>query len=92
MRHRTFFLSFLLLTRNSIETTILRAPGLMFQENKNGTISNLYNVQIVNKSYDKMPISLRLKNGKGSIKMIGKPMFLLPGEVSESSFFIYFIY
>lgn len=83
-------LSFLLLTRSNIETTILRAPGLMFQENKDNTISNLYNVQIVNKSYDKMPVTLKLKNENGSIKMIGKPMLLQPGEVSESSFFIFF--
>ncbi len=82
-------LAFLLLTRNVIETTILRAPGLMFQENKDGTISNLYNVQFVNKSYEKMSVFLKLKNEKGILKLIGKPLFLLPGEVSESSFFVF---
>lgn len=82
-------LVFLLTTRNIVETTILRAPGLMYQENKDGTISNLYIVQIVNKSYDNLPITLSLKNRNGMIKLIGKPMLLLSGELSESSFFVY---
>ena len=82
-------LAFLLATRSSIETTILRAPGLMFQENKDGTISNLYNVQVVNKSYENRTLSFRLKGQKGEIKMIGRDMNLKPSEVAESSFFIH---
>lgn len=82
-------LAFLLVTRSTIETTILRAPGLMFQENKDGTISNLYNVQVVNKSYENRTLSFRLKGLKGEIKMIGRGMNLKPSEVAESSFFIH---
>lgn len=82
-------LAFLLVTRSTIETTILRAPGLMFQENKDGTISNLYNVQVVNKSYENRTLSFKLKGLKGEIKMIGRDMNLKPSEVAESSFFIH---
>ena len=82
-------LGYLLATRSIIETTILRAPGLMYQENKDGTISNLYNVQVVNKSYQKMPLTFRLKGGNGTIKMIGESMLVKSSEVSESSFFIF---
>ncbi|MES2519943.1 MAG: cytochrome c oxidase accessory protein CcoG [Bacteroidota bacterium] len=81
-------LGFLLLTRNMVETTILRAPGLMYQENVDGTVSNLYNVQVLNKSYQKIPIQFKLKNHSGQIKMIGKSLIVQPGEVAESSFFI----
>ncbi len=82
-------LAFLIFTRGIIETTVLRAPGLMFQENKDGTISNLYNLQILNKSYENMPIQLRLKDNLGTIKMIGKPINVMASELAESSFFIY---
>ncbi len=81
-------LGYMLLTRNIIETTILRAPGLTYQENKNGTISNLYNVQVLNKSYKKMPVSFRINEQEAKIKMIGKSLNVQPGEVAESSFFI----
>jgi cytochrome c oxidase accessory protein FixG len=82
-------LVFLLITRSTIETTILRAPGLMYQENKDGTISNLYNVQVVNKSYQKMPLTFSVKGGNGQVKMIGDAMMVKPSEVAESSFFIF---
>ena len=61
----------------------------MYQENKDGTISNLYNVQVVNKSYQKMPLTFRVKGGNGIIKMIGESMLVKSSEVSESSFFIF---
>jgi cytochrome c oxidase accessory protein FixG len=81
-------LGYLLFTRSMVETTILRAPGLTYQQNTDGTVSNLYNVQVLNKSYEKMPVSFRLKNAEGKIKMIGKSLTLQSGEVDESSFFI----
>lgn len=81
-------LAYLLLTRNIVETTILRAPGLTYQENKNGTVSNLYNVQVLNKSYQTMPIQLKINQQNAQIKMIGKAIIVQPGEVAESSFFI----
>lgn len=81
-------LGFLITTRGNIETTILRAPGLMFQENKDGTISNLYNLQLLNKSYDNMPIELKIKDNLGTIKMIGKAINVPAAELAESSFFI----
>lgn len=81
-------LGFLLITRNMVETTILRAPGLTYQESKDGTVSNLYNVQVLNKSYQKMPVQFHLKGNGGQIKMIGKSLMVQSGEVAESSFFI----
>ncbi|MET3125082.1 cytochrome c oxidase accessory protein FixG [Arcicella rosea] len=81
-------LAYMLMTRNIVETTILRAPGLTYQENKNGTVSNLYNVQVLNKSYQTMPIQLKINQQNAQIKMIGKAIVVQPGEVAESSFFI----
>lgn len=81
-------LGFLLITRNMVETTILRAPGLTYQESKDGTVSNLYNVQVLNKSYQKLPVQFHLKGNGGQIKMIGKSLMVQSGEVAESSFFI----
>jgi len=81
-------LGYLLMTRNIIETTILRAQGLTYQENKNGTVSNLYNVQVLNKSYKAMPVQFKINQQNAQIKMIGKALVVQPGELAESSFFI----
>jgi cytochrome c oxidase accessory protein FixG len=80
---------FLITTRGDIETTILRAQGLMYQENKDGTISNLYNIQVLNKSYKDMPIKLRLKDNMGTIKMIGNDLTASSEQLVESSFFVH---
>ncbi|MDH4459892.1 MAG: cytochrome c oxidase accessory protein CcoG [Flectobacillus sp.] len=82
-------LVYLLLSRNMMETTILRTPGLTYQENKNGTVSNLYSVEVMNKSTTSMPVNFALKDfPKGKIKLIGKPLFLNAGELTKGSFFI----
>jgi polyferredoxin len=42
---------FLLFTRSDVQTTLLRAPGALFQQMPNGRISNLYVVKLVNKTH-----------------------------------------
>ncbi|RFS18193.1 cytochrome c oxidase accessory protein CcoG [Emticicia sp. C21] len=62
--------AFLLLSRSAIETTVMRVPGQMYQEQANNKISNLYNAQIVNKSNNEMVVSLKVEDNKGSIRLI----------------------
>lgn len=62
--------AFLLLSRSAIETTIMRVPGQMYQEQANNKISNLYNAQIVNKSNEEMVVTLKVEDNEGSIRLI----------------------
>ena len=78
----------LLLNRKPIETTILRTPGSLYQEVIDDYISNLYNIKVVNKSYDNRKISLELVEPEtGRIRMI-KEIVLIPDDLTESAFFI----
>lgn len=82
-------LSFLLATRVSVETTILRTPGVLFQEMDNGDIRNLYNVTVLNKSTEPMPVSLRLlEPEEGSLIMVGDLSNIGPEELGSSAFFL----
>ncbi len=58
--------------RSPIEATILRAPGMLYQEPEPGKISNLYNIKLVNKTNQDLPVDLRLLSHQGEIKIIGK--------------------
>jgi cytochrome c oxidase accessory protein FixG len=78
----------LLLTRSDTETTILRTPGILYQETGKGSITNLYNVKIINKTFEKMPIQLQLEHPVGKIKMIGGNINIPESEIAETSFFI----
>lgn len=82
------FLIILLTTRKDIDTTILRTPGLLFQKQENNMISNLYNIRLINKTHNTIPITLKLESEKGAIKMIGKDIILSKESKTESEFFI----
>ena len=83
------FFVYTLLTRPAIETTILRTPGLMYQENADSTISNVYNIKIVNKTHDKIPLELRILSPKGEIKMAGRTMAINDQSMYESTFILF---
>ena len=81
-------LAVMLMTRSPVETTILRTPGVMYQELADGQISNLYNITIVNKTYDPMDINLVLVEPKGKIEMVGGPLHVDASATMESAFFV----
>jgi cytochrome c oxidase accessory protein FixG len=74
--------------RPPVETTILRTPGLLYQETDEGNIANLYNLKIVNKTHESQAIELKLRSPKGTIKMVGGDLVVPKGGLFESAFFV----
>jgi polyferredoxin len=73
---------FLLINRSQIEATVLRVPGMLYQEQPGDRISNLYNVQLLNKTTQPMTLTLQLENRQeGVIKVIGENI-VVPGSSS----------
>lgn len=60
--------------RGDIETVILRTPGMVYQEQPNNEISNLYNFKIVNKSRKELQIEIKLLEPKGHIVVSGETL------------------
>ncbi len=84
-----FFLVALLVSRTDVETSILRTPGMLFQEQENNKISNLYNIKLINKTRQELPVILKIENGIGEIKMVGKDTIMVHKESEASGeFFI----
>ncbi|GAB4291795.1 MAG: cytochrome c oxidase accessory protein CcoG [Ignavibacteriaceae bacterium] len=81
-------LSYLMATRTDFNINILRTPGLLYQDQPGDKVSNLYDLNIVNKTYDSTPITLKLENIEGEIKMIGKPISLIPQAINDSKFLV----
>lgn len=84
------FLTVFLLTRKNIDATLLRVPGQTFQTTNKGTITNLYNLQIINKSFAKMPLEMKiigLDNAK--LQIIGNQSIVLnPESLTENVFIV----
>ncbi|NOT75706.1 MAG: cytochrome c oxidase accessory protein CcoG [Cyclobacteriaceae bacterium] len=55
-------LSFSLITRSEVETNVFKVSGTLFQNNNDGYISNLYNIEFVNKTFDRMPLELKIES------------------------------
>ncbi|MGB5894288.1 MAG: cytochrome c oxidase accessory protein CcoG [Ignavibacteriaceae bacterium] len=84
----TGVLTFLLVTRADFSVNILRTPGLLYQERPGDTISNIYDLNIVNKTFDKAEITLRLENIEGELSMIGRDLVLEPQGIVDAKFLV----
>ena len=81
-------LSVLLFTRKPLDATVLRTPGVLYQQTPDGKISNLYNITVINKTFDEKPIDLKLLSPKGEIEVVGGQLVAPEGQSCESSFFV----
>ncbi len=76
---------FLLFTRTDVQTTLLRAPGALFQTMPDGRISNLYTLKLVNKTRRAIPVELRLENPTGTLRVMGRELVVPPEDLIEAS-------
>lgn len=81
-------ISYLLATRSDVELSILRTPGMFFQEQPGDKISNIYDVKIINKTFETLPVKLSLQNLDGEIKLLGNDLNVEPQGVTEGKFLV----
>jgi len=81
-------IGYLFSIRTDIESTILRMPGSMFQEYDANHYSNIYTIQVINKTRKDLPVELMLEEPEGTIKMMGNPLVVKNGEVGEATFLV----
>jgi cytochrome c oxidase accessory protein FixG len=62
----------LLVLRNDVEAIVLRTPGMLFQDLPDNKVSNLYNVNLVNKTFENLPLTFRIIEPEGEIRWVGR--------------------
>ena len=78
----------LLASRTDFNINILRTPGMLFQKQPGGMISNLYDFNIVNKTFTESEIYLKLADLKGEIKLVGNDLNLESQQKVETKFLL----
>lgn len=79
----------LIISRSIFDSTVMRVPGQLYQENPDGTVSNLYKIKLVSKSTKTLPYHLEIKEREAQIVYVGHPLDSLRiGEHMEETFFI----
>ncbi|MFA9390454.1 MAG: cytochrome c oxidase accessory protein CcoG [Prolixibacteraceae bacterium] len=73
----------LFITSKQTETSILRTSGSLYQVQENGDIVNIYNMKIINKTNNNLPIDIKLLQPEGSIKRISPSDTLFRNNMME---------
>ncbi|NOZ74103.1 MAG: cytochrome c oxidase accessory protein CcoG [FCB group bacterium] len=82
------FFSIVLVKRSPVDVTILRTPGVLFQETSDGTIRNLYNIVLINKGEQLITITLKLVEPKvGSVSLVND-LHVAGNDLLQSAFFV----
>lgn len=81
-------LSYFLMSRSEIDITILRTPGMFYQEQPNDQVSNLYDMKVVNKTFDQKSIEMKVLNMDGEIRLLGDSVVVPPQEPTLAKFFV----
>ena len=81
----------LLFLRSSVEASVLRLPGQMYEQKDNGTISNVFTYKFVNKTSDEIgDIRVELLSHDGNIKIVkDKNEMIIPSQgMAEGTLFV----
>jgi cytochrome c oxidase accessory protein FixG len=69
-------LLFLLATRKDFETRIVRQRGTTFQMTDDGRVSNIFEINLINKTQMNYSVKLKIGSGEGEIETVVKKMIL----------------
>lgn len=76
-------------TRTNFQATILKKRGSTYQQLENGMISNIYEIDLINKSKNSYNVDLKLEEGlDGEVNMTKSPIVLGPEEHLKNNFII----
>ncbi|MFT3904042.1 MAG: cytochrome c oxidase accessory protein CcoG [Niabella sp.] len=85
----TGLMTFLIATRSSIDASMSRVKGQLYQEKGTDSLSNLFEAKFINKTRKDVPYELRLENMHGTVRMINAHKMVLKREsLNDATFFI----
>lgn len=82
-------LSVILITRKDVDVTVIRTAGMLYQERGTDSLSNLYNIKLINKTTKDIDLKIELVDQEGKIQMAGKSLITIKKEgQAAGTFFI----
>ncbi|WP_143774249.1 cytochrome c oxidase accessory protein CcoG [Niastella vici] len=78
-------LGLLLFTRKDVDATIMRTPGMLYQQRGTDSVSNLYNIKVANKTISSIPLKLKLEGVSGQIQIIGEHNYITVKEEGQGA-------
>jgi cytochrome c oxidase accessory protein FixG len=81
---------FSLMTRTDVKTNVFKVPGTLYQKSEDGYITNLFNVEFVNKTFEDVPLELKVESPETAslVKADGSPVTAPAGGLLKTIYFI----
>jgi len=73
-------LVFLLVSRTDLDARLMRTAGMTYNTLPDGRITNLYNLELANKTHKDIPFTLKIENIDGEIEYVGSSSFIVKKE------------
>lgn len=74
--------------RTDLETTILREPGTLYQELPGNRFSNIYEIKVINKTFDGVDYELELVSPQGELVSLGNVTSIAGQSIAEGRFMV----
>jgi len=81
-------LCYFIFSRSDMDITIMRSAGMLYQEQPNGYISNIYNADITNKGNVNRSVIIKPEDPEIKIKYIQAPAIINKGDDIKMVFFV----
>jgi hypothetical protein len=81
-------LTYLLAVRTELDVTVLRTPGMFYQEQPGGRISNVYDLKILNKTFGEVDVDVRLLHPAGEVQVMGEALHIGPQGIREGKLLV----
>lgn len=79
----------LIATRSDLEATITRFPGMTYQARPDGKVSNLYNITLINKTFEPQSVEIASLIDGIEVEIVGDTNWMLePQTKFEGRFFL----
>lgn len=78
----------LVFSRSQVDGTLLRAKGSTYQLLDDGTVSNLYSLELINKTSNDIPFNLEVLGEDMTIRMVNPLTVLKAGATAQMTFFL----
>lgn len=78
----------LVFSRSQVDGTLLRAKGSSYQVHEDGTVSNLYSLELINKTSADIPFTLEALGGEMSVRLVNPLTELKRGATAQLTFFL----
>ncbi|WP_134088288.1 cytochrome c oxidase accessory protein CcoG [Olivibacter sp. XZL3] len=78
----------LILNRSVVDGTLLRASGTSYIFRDDGTVTNLYNMELTNKSSKKIPFGISSADRRFQVQVLSDKKMLAAGETLRFSLFL----